>query len=825
MSDPSAGWVIINPNVSAAPPPRKYNAIDAALGEEGAALARERKKTELGVGGYGFQDEALGPIADEFGAGVAAASDFVRGQFQDDSPSFGSLYEEHLALRRDEQDAYREKNSVTSVGANVLGGLTVGPGAKAVQGAMTLGQTLWQGAKAGAIGGGAAGYAEGRGGVEGRLNSAAVGAAAGATLGAAIPALTRSVQVISRGVGRLKGLKGEGAERRAAEMLQNAMEKDGITPQMLEDMAATGKPISLADLGPSTRRLVGAAGRQSEDGGRILEEFMEPRTEGQFGRISDDMARLLGVQGDDFSKVGGEIVARRAADASSGYRVAYNQPAPALSNRGQAILKTPTGKQALSRAKRQMKDMGEAITDDAGNYTVRMLDQIQRAMRELGDVSKGQRATETAGIRSGMRDRFLAELPDDLKSTMAQYRTESELLGALEDGRKFFRGDSESIGKSVSDMEGMELEMFRLGAAREVLERMGGKIDSGDVSGMFQNENMRRRLRSIFPDPESFDEFIELARIERTMQNTRNDVLKGSQTSGREAANEQFSESALGEAAMDMASNGANGVSVVSAIVNLGRKGATRYLQGLNEQVGAAVARQNVAGVAARPGAALPSPQVPGQVPAIPGATGRAIESTAPAIGTAGGAGVTREEAPVIPQAPGAGWVIIPQSGAVGGGNAAQPQPQAGLIDNIIKAESAGNATAKNPRSSATGSGQFIEKTWLSMISKHRPELASGRNKKEILALRNDPQISREMTEAYASENAAYLERARLPATDGNLYLAHFAGPGQAARILRATPSAPISSIMSAKAIKANPFLKGKSAGWVRDWAARKMTS
>lgn len=677
MTGPAAGWVILGPNVSAPPAPRKYSAIDGVLGEQGAALRREAKKQELGVG-YGFQDEALGPIADEFGAGVAATSDYVRGLVTGNRQSLGSLYDDHLALRRDDQDTYRANNPVTSVGANVLGGAAIAP-TKVAQGALTFGQALWQGAKAGAIGGGTAGYAEGRGGVEGRLNSAAIGAAAGATLGAGIPALTRSVQIVSTGVGRLKGLKGQGAERRAAEMIQKAMEQDGITPQMITDMRATGKPISLADLGPTTRRLVGAAGRQSEEGGRILEEFFEPRTEGQYGRISDDMANLLGVQGDDFSKVGGQVVSRRASLADRGYQVAYSQPAPKLSDRGRALLKTPTGKQALSRATRQMADMELPMTDEAGNYTVRALDQIQRAMRELGDVSKGQRAGETATIRSGMRERFLKELPEDLRDTMSMYRTESELLGALEDGRKFFRGDSESVMKSVEDMNGLELEMYRLGAAREVLERMGGKIDSGDVSGMFQNENIRRRLRSIFPDAESFDDFIELARIERTMQNTRNDVLKGSQTAGRQAADDQFGESALGEAALDVASGAGSGVSVMSAIINLGRKGATRYLQGLNEEVGAAVARRATTALPSTPPPGVPSPSMPGQVPALPGAGQRAVEGTAGRAGAVGGANYSQ------PSGPEAGWVIVqPPTGSQG--QAAQPNrqgiaPQSGLMD------------------------------------------------------------------------------------------------------------------------------------------------
>ena len=46
------------------------------------------------------------------------------------------------------------------------------------------------------------------------------------------------------------------------------------------------------------------------------------------------------------------------------------------------------------------------------------------------------------------------------------------------------------------------------------------------------------------------------------------------------------------------------------------------------------------------------------------------------------------------------------------------------LVDRIIRVESGGSATAKNPLSSATGLGQFISSTWLRMMRTYRPDLA-----------------------------------------------------------------------------------------------------
>lgn len=145
------------------------------------------------------------------------------------------------------------------------------------------------------------------------------------------------------------------------------------------------------------------------------------------------------------------------------------------------------------------------------------------------------------------------------------------------------------------------------------------------------------------------------------------------------------------------------------------------------------------------------------------------------------------------------------------------------LVDSIIGAESGGDPNAVNPRSSATGAGQFINSTWLDTIKAARPDLAEGKTDQELLALRSDPQLSREMTEAYAAQNGAILSKAGHPVTPGTAYLAHFAGPQGAVSVLSADPATPIDRVLTPAAINANPFLRGMTAGDLRAWADRKM--
>lgn len=145
------------------------------------------------------------------------------------------------------------------------------------------------------------------------------------------------------------------------------------------------------------------------------------------------------------------------------------------------------------------------------------------------------------------------------------------------------------------------------------------------------------------------------------------------------------------------------------------------------------------------------------------------------------------------------------------------------ILERIVAAESGGDPYAKNPRSSATGPSQFINSTWLDMMSRHRPDLAAGQTPDAILAMRTDPALSREMTARYAEQNNQTLTNAGIPVTPGNTYLAHFAGPQGAVKVLQADPSTPAGDILGAAVVKANPFLASMTAGDLAAWASKKM--
>lgn len=139
-------------------------------------------------------------------------------------------------------------------------------------------------------------------------------------------------------------------------------------------------------------------------------------------------------------------------------------------------------------------------------------------------------------------------------------------------------------------------------------------------------------------------------------------------------------------------------------------------------------------------------------------------------------------------------------------------------------AESSFKADAKAKTSSAAGLYQFIESTWLQMVNRHGDKYGLGAYadkisdsgkvsdaaaRREILALRNDPEIAALMAGEFAAENRQALINSGITAKDigsTELYLAHFLGAGAASEFIKAkqdNPLAPAADIFP-RAAKAN---------------------
>lgn len=128
-------------------------------------------------------------------------------------------------------------------------------------------------------------------------------------------------------------------------------------------------------------------------------------------------------------------------------------------------------------------------------------------------------------------------------------------------------------------------------------------------------------------------------------------------------------------------------------------------------------------------------------------------------------------------------------------------------LSRVGQAESGLDPTAASPASTARGLFQFTQGTWKDY----------GRG--DVM----DPVANTDAAARLMADNRRYLSEAGLPVSPATLYLAHFAGRDAAAKLLSADPGQPASAVLSPAALKANPFLQGKTIGDVVSWAARRV--
>ena len=171
--------------------------------------------------------------------------------------------------------------------------------------------------------------------------------------------------------------------------------------------------------------------------------------------------------------------------------------------------------------------------------------------------------------------------------------------------------------------------------------------------------------------------------------------------------------------------------------------------------------------------------------------------------------------------------------GARSNGTPSDPAAVKALVERIIAVEFDGDPNARNKRSSAIGAAQFLDDTWREAVRRHRRDLIQGRSDKEVLELRRDAELAREIVTRLVEEYAAMLSKRGLPVSRGSLYLTYFAGPAGAVALLSGAESADAASLMAAadvtgrttreKLVNANPFLKVLTVGDLKIWADRKM--
>ena len=462
------------------------------------------------------------------------------------------------AIERLGLQQYGEQFPVRAIASELTGAVVPG----ILMPATTIPKMIGIGAATGAISG--AGQAEG--GAAERMTGAAIGAPLGG-VGAGVGGVAG--RVVGKGYRSMVDAMFKPPERAGVEsarqMLKEAITADvgDIDQAIALIMQRTGKPYTLADIGPNTRAYLDAAYQIPSPGKKEADAFLRERDKGMLSRLTSDIQEAFGSRASFFDEFNALKTARGEL-GSKLYDRAFRVEIP-VNTELTSILRTPSAQAAYDRAARIAADRGielpkVTITPD-GKLVTPKGDEVKGINTEflhflkmgLDDViftgkapTSGIGRTELSGQKE-VRQRLL-NMVDRNNPAYGRARNywadDTAAMDAMQQGRDFMRLDYDELASDLRKMSLSEKEAFRLGAMQNLLDRIGGAqvgetVLQGtmtDAKKLLQPQTVRM-MRLTFPTGDvgdkAFDKFIGNLGDELQMKSTSQTVLGGSQTAGR----------------------------------------------------------------------------------------------------------------------------------------------------------------------------------------------------------------------------------------------------------------------------------------------------
>lgn len=415
----------------------------------------------------------------------------------------------------------------------------------------SLGAKIAQGAKAGALYSGLYGAGSGEG-VQDRAEEAATGALLGGAIGGAVPAVAAGIKSVTKPV--TDAVTGyfrpeTFANRKIAERLAN----DIKTPTQAADEMANNPGMALADVaGDSTRNLLRSAANVPGKAQSKIRARLNLRQMQQGDRILSAVRKTL-ADPDGYLTAKDTIANDAKKLAKPLYDEAYKTPVP-FTQSLESILETPAGRRALAQAEQlaanEQKPFQQffinMVDDTTGTIKrvpdARGWDYIKRG---FDDVIQSEKAgtfgqmNNQARIITDLKNQMLKEI-DAANPAYAQARSiwssQAGMDDALEAGRISLKQSPEATRRMLGDMSEAEKQMFRVGMADAIRDKIGGgNFTHNALLKFFSSKDQIGNLRAAFASDEQFGAFRKAMFAEAQKRATYNTVT-GNSTTARQLA-------------------------------------------------------------------------------------------------------------------------------------------------------------------------------------------------------------------------------------------------------------------------------------------------
>jgi hypothetical protein len=496
----------------------------------------------------GSQDIMSFGLADEAAAGIQS----MLGAIDPFAPadSYGSNLRRERAFQT-QRDAMDPAASTTG---RVLGGLASAgtlsaakaPFMAALPAEASLLAKTAQSAKAGALYSGIYGLGSGEG-VQDRLEEGGTGALTGAAIGAAIPGVTAAIGAVTRPV--RDAIKGyfrpeQFANQKIAERLAN----DSTTTSRAANEMGKTPGMALADVaGDSTRNLLRTAANVPGKAQSQIRAKLTIRQMQQGDRILSAVRKTL-ADPDGYLTAKDEIADTAKTLAKPLYEQAYKTPVP-FTETLEGILETPAGKKALAQAEalaaneqQPFRQFFINMVDDTTGIVRRVpdargWDYIKRGFDDVIQAEKagtfGQ-SNNQARIITDLKNRMLREIDEAnpaYKEARKIWSSQAGMDDALESGRLSLKQSPEATRRALGDLSEAEKQMFRVGMADAIRDRIGSaNFTHNALLKFFSSRDQLANLKAAFATDEQFSAFRKAMFAEAQKRVTYNTVTGNSTT-------------------------------------------------------------------------------------------------------------------------------------------------------------------------------------------------------------------------------------------------------------------------------------------------------
>jgi hypothetical protein len=182
---------------------------------------------------------------------------------------------------------------------------------------------------------------------------------------------------------------------------------------------------------------------------------------------------------------------------------------------------TTVSMNALDAAKRGMDDILEQYRDPV-----------------TGKLNLDQRGKAINDVRSAFV-KHLDSINPDYAAARAAYAGPSQSLDAMNMGKRALSNDPEVTSKIVGNLSEGDKQFYLNGVTRALQNKIESTQDGADATRkIFGNTLIRNKIAAAFDDPDKFQAFQQKMEAEAKFAQTRNELLKGSQTGRRMAGND-----------------------------------------------------------------------------------------------------------------------------------------------------------------------------------------------------------------------------------------------------------------------------------------------